>query len=152
MQIQLGALTLRSLTRFTGAAQNAGVVTLTSPAVTVIATVDLGQVALGDVIFAESVAVVAAGAGSLEVQLQMIKNAGTATVIVYNTGLQIVDAFRGTAGANSIRALSGFFVVTAAGTLTIEFSGTSPGGDSTIAAGNGQFRVMNLAGQVAVGA
>lgn len=116
-----------------------GSTTVTSGGTT-ISTHDMGTVAVGDVIYADTSAKMAKGATGGETVLAIQKYSGTATIQHTKRN----DSRNQSASATVDFSTEGIFYVTVAGTLFLCSIASSAGSNATIAIGDGQFQTVFL--------
>ena len=126
-------------------AQNAGAVTVLAASTTI---ADLAQmtVAVGDRIHVNGVVVALKGATAGLSTYGIAYALGTAVVAIGVDAVAVELAHDQLNATTHVFTLSGMFLVTGAGTLTLRLYGRSAGSNSTVAIGNGDFHALVLRG------
>lgn len=136
--LRLGTVLAGVIFRFVGWWQNAGIVTLTTPAWTTITAHNCGTVESGDfgVVLFTMIAQKGIGAGQVSLR---ITPTGTATINTYPGGLGTNNFQRPyAAGVTDSMCVAFAFEVTGSGTLTLSVQGLSVGSNASIADADGR--------------
>lgn len=144
--LQAGIIPLDRLRRAADvtAETSAGTTTVTTD--TTIIQADLGTVRLSDVVLVHGMIQATKGGTGGSSTYTILKNGGTATIRFCKDRGSIGHSQQVAANETTEFHFSGFGIITVAGTLQLQMSGTSDGSNSTITDDKAQMRAIILVG------